>query len=67
MTLKSNYKVRRMKAQTILRVAIVDVAVAERSPGAQVSTHPYGQHLAGLDKQIVKLRIRDVDVKVSHI
>ena len=34
MTIKSKYKISRMKAQTILRVAIVDVAVAERSPGA---------------------------------
>jgi hypothetical protein len=53
---------------TILRVAIVDVAVTERSPGAHVPANPNRHDLtASLAEQIVELRVSDVHVKISNV
>jgi len=52
---------------TILRVAIVNITIAKRSPGTQIPTNPNRNHLADLIKHVVKLRISHVEVKITNI
>ncbi|KAG6664296.1 hypothetical protein CIPAW_02G083600 [Carya illinoinensis] len=51
----------------ILRIAIVDVTVTERSPGAHVPADPHRHDLTDLAEKIVELRVRDVVVKISNV
>lgn len=57
----------KMHRLTILRVAIVNVTVTERSPGAHVPADPYRHDLADLVEQIVELRVRDVKVEITNV
>jgi len=52
---------------TILRVAVVDITVAERSPSAQVPTNPNGHNLTHLVEQIIELRVGDIEVEVTDV
>lgn len=52
---------------TILWVAVVDIAITERSPGRQVSANPNRNYLAHLIENVIKLRIRDIQVQISDV
>lgn len=51
----------------ICRVAVVNVGVAERAPGAQVSTNPNQHDLTDQAEQIKKLRIGYVEIEIANI
>lgn len=50
-----------------MRVAIVDVAIAERSASTQVSADPHRHDLADLVEQIVKLRVGHILVQIPNV
>lgn len=52
---------------TVLSIAVIDVTVSERAPGAQVPTDPDRHHLTHLVKEVVELRVVHILIKISNV
>jgi len=56
-----------VRKRTILRVTVIDIAIAERTTRGQVPADANRNNLANLVEQIVELRVIDILVKIADV